>query len=208
MAYPPPADQQYLRVTGRSTRTTFNRLDRSVEGRQVQPVQEIPDGPSAFGGVIFRQRPVQVLHYHLDLVAHRPSHPRFFATRRLHPLPLRHFTQFRKQACLLHHTPLPSRIPYFTAWGHDGELFTNSEADGGNRRLNRVLYIIALTQWNHGGAGRRYIERRMEQGKSWLEAVRALKRFIARAVWRLWQRHYAQTPRRVRPWHYLTGAGK
>ena len=63
---------------------------------------------------------------------------------------------------------------------------------GGNRRLNRVFYLIALTQWTHGGAGRRYIERRMEQGKSWLEAVRALKRFIARTIWRLWQRHYAQ----------------
>jgi transposase len=65
---------------------------------------------------------------------------------------------------------------------------------GGNRRLNRVLYHIALTQWKHGEAGRSYIERRMAQGKSWLEAVRALKRFIARAVWRLWQRHYAQSP--------------
>ena len=62
---------------------------------------------------------------------------------------------------------------------------------GGNRRLNRVLYFIALTQWKQGGAGQIYIQRRMEQGKSWLEAVRALKRFIARAVWRLWQRHYA-----------------
>ena len=62
---------------------------------------------------------------------------------------------------------------------------------GGNRRLNRVLYLIALTQWKQKGAGRNYIQRRMEQGKSWLEAVRALKRFIARAVWRLWQRHYA-----------------
>ena len=71
-------------------------------------------------------------------------------------------------------------------------MFTNSEADGGNRRLNRVLYLIALTQWSKGGPGRCYIERRMAQGKSWLEAVRALKRFIARIVWRLWQRHYAQ----------------
>ncbi len=62
---------------------------------------------------------------------------------------------------------------------------------GGNRRLNRVLYLIALTQWKQQGAGRSYIERRMEQGKSWLEAVRALKRYIARAIWRLWQRHYA-----------------
>lgn len=62
---------------------------------------------------------------------------------------------------------------------------------GGNRRLNRVLYLIALTQWKQKGAGRNYIQPRMEQGKSWLEAVRALKRFIARAIWRQWQRHYA-----------------
>ena len=65
---------------------------------------------------------------------------------------------------------------------------------GGNRRLNWVLYFIALTQWKQGGAGRDYIQRRMEQGKSWLEAVRALKRFIARTVWRLWQHHYAKSP--------------
>ncbi len=65
---------------------------------------------------------------------------------------------------------------------------------GGNRRLNRVLYLIALTQWKQQGEGRRYIERRKEEGKSWLEAVRALKRFIARAVWRLWQHHYATKP--------------
>ena len=65
---------------------------------------------------------------------------------------------------------------------------------GGNRRLNRVLYFIALTQWTHGGEGRHYIERRKEQGKSWLEAVRALKRFIARAVWHIWQRNYAHSP--------------
>ncbi|MEA3300636.1 MAG: IS110 family transposase [Pseudomonadota bacterium] len=63
---------------------------------------------------------------------------------------------------------------------------------GGNRRLNRVLYLIALTQWNREGPGRSYIKRRMEQGKSWLEAVRALKRFIARAIWGVWRRHYAQ----------------
>ncbi len=64
---------------------------------------------------------------------------------------------------------------------------------GGNRRLNRVLYLIALTQWKQQGEGRRYIQRRKEEGKSWLEAVRALKRFIARAVWRIWQSNYAHS---------------
>ncbi|MDA1348941.1 MAG: IS110 family transposase [Chloroflexi bacterium] len=63
---------------------------------------------------------------------------------------------------------------------------------GGNRRLNRILHSIALTQWNCKGDGHEYIERRMKEGKSWLESMRALKRFIARAVWRLWQQHYAR----------------
>ena len=49
-------------------------------------------------------------------------------------------------------------------------------SQSGRRLPARVLYLIALTQWNQKGAGRNYIERRMEQGKSRLEAVRALKR--------------------------------
>ena len=86
----------------------------------------------------------------------------------------------------------------FAAYGGASPIETSSAGRmrhrlnrGGNRRLNRVLYLIALTQWKQKGDGRNYIERRMEQGKSWLEAVRALKRFIARAVWRLWQDNYA-----------------
>ena len=88
----------------------------------------------------------------------------------------------------------------FAAYGGVSPLETSSAGRvrhrlnrGGNRRLNRVLYLIALTQWKHGGAGRTYIERRMEQGKSWVEGVRALKRYIARAVWRLWLRAAALT---------------
>lgn len=91
-----------------------------------------------------------------------------------------------------------AREDQFATYGGASPLETSSAGRvrhrlnrGGNRRLNRVLYMIALTQWTQRGDGRRYIERRMEQGKTWLEAVRALKRYIARAVWRLWQRHYA-----------------
>ena len=62
----------------------------------------------------------------------------------------------------------------------------------GNRRLNSVLYMMALTQWSHGGQGRHYIERKMSEGRSWLEAVRALKRYMARRIWRLWERHYGR----------------
>jgi transposase len=58
---------------------------------------------------------------------------------------------------------------------------------GGNRRLNAVLYRIALTQAHHAPDARAYLDRRVSEGKTRREAMRALKRYIARAVWRLWQ---------------------
>jgi transposase len=58
---------------------------------------------------------------------------------------------------------------------------------GGNRRLNAVLYRIALTQAHHSIEARAYLDRRTAEGKTRREAVRALKRYIARAVWQLWQ---------------------
>lgn len=61
---------------------------------------------------------------------------------------------------------------------------------GGNRRLNAILYRIALTQAHYSPAGRAYIERRTAEGKTRREAVRALKRFLVRAIWRLWTECY------------------
>lgn len=58
---------------------------------------------------------------------------------------------------------------------------------GGNRRLNAVLYRIALTQAHHLPAARAYLDRRVAEGKTRREAKRALKRYIVRAIWRLWQ---------------------
>lgn len=58
---------------------------------------------------------------------------------------------------------------------------------GGNRRLNAALYRIALTQAHHSPEARAYIARRVTEGKSKREAIRALKRYLIRAVWRLWQ---------------------
>ena len=57
---------------------------------------------------------------------------------------------------------------------------------GGNRRLNAVLYRIALTQAHFSPEARAYIDRRVSQGKTRREATRALKRFLVRAIWRLW----------------------
>lgn len=58
---------------------------------------------------------------------------------------------------------------------------------GGNRRLNAVLYRIVLTQAHHSEEARAYLNRRVSEGKTRREAMRALKRYIVRAIWRLWQ---------------------
>jgi len=58
---------------------------------------------------------------------------------------------------------------------------------GGNRRLNRALYTIALSQaWHHPPA-KAYIARRQAEGKTWAEALRCLKHRISRPVFRLLQ---------------------
>lgn len=55
---------------------------------------------------------------------------------------------------------------------------------GGNRRLNRALYTVALSQaWNHPPA-QAYMARKKAAGKSWAEALRCLKHRIARPVFR------------------------
>jgi transposase len=57
---------------------------------------------------------------------------------------------------------------------------------GGNRQLNRALYIIALSQWRFHPPAKAYVARRMEvDGKTWREAIRALKRQLVRTVLRL-----------------------
>ncbi len=58
---------------------------------------------------------------------------------------------------------------------------------GGNRRLNHVLYFIVLTQAHHLPEAKAYLDRRMAEGKSRREAHLALKRFVIRAIWKLWQ---------------------
>jgi transposase len=58
---------------------------------------------------------------------------------------------------------------------------------GGNRRLNAILFRIVLTQAHCSPAAKEYLQRRMSEGKTRREAVRALKRYIIRAIWRLWQ---------------------
>jgi transposase len=68
-----------------------------------------------------------------------------------------------------------------------GEVHRMRLNRGGNRRLNRALYTIALAQaWHHEPA-RAYIARKRAAGKSWKEAMRCLKHRVARPVFRLLQ---------------------
>lgn len=52
----------------------------------------------------------------------------------------------------------------------------------GNRQLNAALHRIAVTQIRLGGLGRAYYDKRLAVGDSKTEAIRALKRRLARVV--------------------------
>jgi transposase len=54
----------------------------------------------------------------------------------------------------------------------------------GNRKLNHALHLAAVTQVRHDTPGRAYYQRKIAEGKSKKEALRALKRRISDAVWR------------------------
>jgi transposase len=54
---------------------------------------------------------------------------------------------------------------------------------GGNRRLNCAFHRIAVTQGRVHGPAREFLARKQAEGKSRIEALRCLKRHLARAVW-------------------------
>lgn len=54
----------------------------------------------------------------------------------------------------------------------------------GNRQLNRSMHVAAVTQIAHDTDGRVYFRRKLAEGKSRKEALRALKRQISNAVYR------------------------
>jgi transposase len=55
---------------------------------------------------------------------------------------------------------------------------------GGNRQLNRMLYIIAITQIRADTEGRVYYLRKRAEGKTSSEALRCLKRRLSDVVYR------------------------
>jgi transposase len=63
---------------------------------------------------------------------------------------------------------------------------------GGDRQLNRALHIIALSRANTDPETRAYLARKQAEGKTKLEAIRCLKRHLARRIWHLL--YTAETP--------------
>jgi transposase len=56
---------------------------------------------------------------------------------------------------------------------------------GGNRQLNRALHVIAITRGRMDPGTRAYLARKEAEGKSRIEAMRCLKRHLARHYHRL-----------------------
>lgn len=69
---------------------------------------------------------------------------------------------------------------------------------GGDRQLNRALHVIAITRMRIDPATRNYIQRRIEQGKSRREAIRCLKRHLARHFHKLLMTPTATDPQATR----------
>jgi transposase len=87
--------------------------------------------------------------------------------------------RFRSEACFAMHSgaaPIPAS---------SGKTDRHRLARGGNRQLNAALHRIAITQIRLDGLGRIYYQRRRAQGDTTMEALRALKRRLARIVFNL-----------------------
>jgi hypothetical protein len=76
---------------------------------------------------------------------------------------------------------------------------------GGDRQANSALWRIVRVRMVSEPGTRAYVVRRTEEGRSKLEIIRILKRYVAREVY-----HYLPAPRpperRVWPWMCLTPA--
>ena len=84
--------------------------------------------------------------------------------------------RFRSEACFAMHAgvaPIPAS---------SGRTDRHRLARGGNRQLNAALHRIAVTQARLDGPGRTYYQHRLAMHDTKMEALRALKRRLARVV--------------------------
>jgi transposase len=87
-------------------------------------------------------------------------------------------------------TRFPSRA-HFASWNgtapidaSSGDQVRHRLSRAGNRQINRVLHIMATVQLRNPTPGRAYYDRRKAEGKTSMEAMRALKRRLSDIVYR------------------------
>ncbi len=87
----------------------------------------------------------------------------------------------------------PERIRSEAAWAHlcgvapiqasSGKVTRVRLDRGGDRQANAALYIIVLARMSADKATKAYVERRLAEGRTKLEVIRVLKRYVAREVY-------------------------
>jgi transposase len=101
--------------------------------------------------------------------------------------------RFRSEACFARHAgtaPIPA---------NSGKTVRYRLHRGGDRQLNRAIHIIALGRVAWDPSTRAYIERKQAEGKTKLEAIRCLKRHIARQIYNLLYTTQPATPTPPKP---------
>lgn len=80
---------------------------------------------------------------------------------------------------------------HFASWtgtapidASSGQQVRHRLSRAGNRRLNRVLHIMAIVQIRHDTPGRDYYRRKLAAGKTPMEALRCLKRRLSDVIFR------------------------
>jgi transposase len=87
-------------------------------------------------------------------------------------------------------TRFPDR-DHFASWNgtapidaSSGDQVRHRLSRAGNRQINRVVHIMATVQLRNPTEGRAYYDRRTTEGKTSMEAVRALKRRLSNIVYK------------------------
>jgi len=93
----------------------------------------------------------------------------------------------------------PERLRSEAAWAHlcgvapieasSGKVTRHRLDRGGNREANAALFRIVLVRMSCDPSTKAYLERRIKEGRSKLEVIRILKRYVAREVYRHLPRH-------------------
>jgi transposase len=87
-------------------------------------------------------------------------------------------------------TRFPSRSHFASSTGtapidaSSGQHIRHRLSRAGNRRMNHVLYIAGFVQLRNDTAGRRYYRRRLDDGKTSMEAMRCLRRRLSDVAYR------------------------